>query len=318
MTVLQPGVSVVLIFFNEERFLGEAIDSVVAQTYPDFELLLCDDGSADGSAELARRAASDDPRIRLLTHPGNANRGAAATRNLGLTAARADRVAFLDADDVWSHHKLAEQMALLDAHPDADMVCGTPLYWRGWTGAPLDVARDRVVPVGAPRDRVTAPPDLLGLLYPFGPGYAPCPSDLLLRRAAADAVGGFEEHFHGEAQLYEDQAFLTKLYLEVGVYVSSRTWTWYREHRDSCVASVSAAGRYDAVRQRFLAWFEIHLERHGITDPAAWSALAAAHRAYRWPARARRSTIDLARRGTPATVRRLARTMIGPHPRDTR
>ena len=93
-------VSAIVIFLNEERFLAEAIASVRAQTFRDWELILVDDGSSDGSAGIARAAAEEDPRIRVLAHPGGANRGMSASRNLGLSDARGEFVAFLDGDDL--------------------------------------------------------------------------------------------------------------------------------------------------------------------------------------------------------------------------
>jgi glycosyltransferase involved in cell wall biosynthesis len=106
-----PVVSIITIFLDEERFIGEAVESVSAQTYRDWELLLLDDGSTDGSTEIARRFTEQHPGwIRYLDHPGHANRGMSATRNLGLAHARGPFLAFLDADDVWLPSKLAEQV----------------------------------------------------------------------------------------------------------------------------------------------------------------------------------------------------------------
>ncbi|HUG86498.1 MAG TPA: glycosyltransferase, partial [Euzebya sp.] len=96
-----PLVSVVVPFYNDGQFLEDAIDSVRAQAFEEWELLLVDDGSTDGSTRVARRAAADHSgRIRYLDHPGHANRGAPASRNRGIAMARGSYVAFLDADDV--------------------------------------------------------------------------------------------------------------------------------------------------------------------------------------------------------------------------
>src|SRR5206468_2884667 len=80
-----PTVSVVVIFLNAERFLDEAIQSVMGQTYPHWELLLVDDGSTDGSSAIARGYTERQPnRVRYLEHPGHRNAGMSASRNLGL------------------------------------------------------------------------------------------------------------------------------------------------------------------------------------------------------------------------------------------
>ena len=76
----------------------------------------------------------------------------------------------------------------------------------------------------------------------------------MVRRAAALALGGFEESFIGALQMYEDQAFLAKLYLERTIYFGERCWLDYRRHDASCVAAVTRDGRYDEVRKHFLEW----------------------------------------------------------------
>ena len=142
-----PTVSVIVIFLNEERFLEEAIESVLAQTYHDWELLLVDDGSTDRSSDIAsdyaRRCAGE---IQHLEHEGHANRGMSASRNLGLRHAKGRFIAYLDGDDVWVPHKLDNQVTLLDGQPEAAMVYGPLLHWRTWPGSP-DAAR------GAAADR---------------------------------------------------------------------------------------------------------------------------------------------------------------------
>src|SRR5215470_3934185 len=106
---LEPVVSVVTIFLNAERFIEGALESVFAQTYESWELLLVDDGSTDGSTAIARRFADRNPeRVRYIEHAGHVNRGMSASRNAGACAARGIYVAFLDADDVWLSHKLEE------------------------------------------------------------------------------------------------------------------------------------------------------------------------------------------------------------------
>ena len=91
----RPRVSVVMIFLDERRFLAEAVASVRHQHFEDWELLLVDDGSTDGSTELARAFAAESPaRIRYLEHQGHANRGMSAARNLGVARVRFVVVAF--------------------------------------------------------------------------------------------------------------------------------------------------------------------------------------------------------------------------------
>jgi len=97
-----PLVSVVIPFLNGEQFLREAIESVFAQTYSHWELLLVDDGSSDASTQIAMRYAQQNgEKVRYLDHDGHLNRGVCASRNLGIRQARGELIALLDVDDVW-------------------------------------------------------------------------------------------------------------------------------------------------------------------------------------------------------------------------
>jgi glycosyltransferase involved in cell wall biosynthesis len=273
-----PRVSVLTPFFNAEKFLTETIESVLAQDFSDFELLLVDDGSTDASTAIARDYAKRHPsRIRFLEHEGHRNRGASASRNLGLREARGEFVALLDADDVWMPNKLSEQVKIMEAHPQLGMVCGTVRYWSSWTGG-----EDAVLPTGHVQDTVVAPPEAALALYPLGRAAAPCPSDLLLRRDLVGSISGFEEQFTGPLQLYEDQAFLAKVYLTAPVYFASSVWLRYRQHPDSCVVTVNRSGNYHKVRLYFLNWLENYLARSG-SDPRVFGLLRKALRPYRYP-----------------------------------
>lgn len=113
-----PQVTVLIPVYNQERYVAEAIDSVLAQTFADFELLVIDDGSTDRSLEII--STYTDPRIRVARNPGN--RGVPWTRNRGLDLARGEYIAMLDSDDIAAPERLARQVAFLDAHPDVALV----------------------------------------------------------------------------------------------------------------------------------------------------------------------------------------------------
>ena len=277
---MQPQVSVVMIFLNANTFIREAIESVLAQTYDSWELILVDDGSTDASTKIARKYSDGHtPRIRYLEHEGHANRGMSASRNLGIRAARGEYVAFLDSDDVWLPQKLEQQVQILGAHPDVAMVYGSTQFWHSWTGDPADAELDHVPDLGVQADSVFAAPLLATLLYPLGTGCGPGPSDLMARRDIIVNLGGFEERFSGDNQLYEDQGFLAKMYLNGSVFVSRHCWTRYRIHPDSCSSSVHRRGNYLPVRLFFLRWLEAYLRDHHIHDDAILSAVHSAIRA---------------------------------------
>ncbi len=255
-----PLVSVVMPVLNVAAYLAEAIGSVTAQTYPHWELLLADDGSTDGSRALAAAAAAADPaRVRALAHPGHATRGASATRNLALAHARGAYVAFLDGDDVWHPGKLAEQVALLERTPAAEVLCGSTEYWYGWTGRPEDAARDRIVRPGFPTGTLVPAPELLARML-AGEVPVPCTCSLIARRAAVERAGGFEEAFR---VVYTDQAFYTKLFLTATTLVSDTCWDRYRRHAHSSVQTSTRSGMLRTEQLRYLRWTADYLRSHG-------------------------------------------------------
>src|SRR5713226_6137053 len=133
----KPLVSAIIIFLNEEKFLREAIESVFAQTYDNWELLIVDDGSTDASTKNALQYAEQYPtKVRYLEHEAHQNRGMSASRNLGIRHAKGEYIGFLDADDVWLPHKLQRQVVLLESYPSADMIYGASQYWYSSTGNP--------------------------------------------------------------------------------------------------------------------------------------------------------------------------------------
>lgn len=109
---MQEKVSVIMPNYNGEKFLAETIESVLSQTYTDWELLVVDDCSTDGSAELIRSYAQRDGRIKLFVQEKNL--GAAAARNRALGEASGKWIAFLDSDDVWYPQKLERQISFMN------------------------------------------------------------------------------------------------------------------------------------------------------------------------------------------------------------
>lgn len=267
----RPRVSVITIFLDEERFLGEAIESIRAQTFGDWELILVDDGSRDRSADIARSYADADPaRIRYLEHPGRVNRGMSASRNHGLKESRGDLVAFLDGDDVWLPDKLSEQVERLDAEPRAALLYGRTLVWHGW--APKPAAADFFYPLGVKPDRLYEPPRLFNVLM-RNRAQTPTTCNAIMRRTLFERVGGFADAFTG---MFEDQVFFAKALLSVPAYVDGRIWAKYRQHDASC--SVRAPGSADELRARlrFLAWLRAYVAAAGGAPTSAWLAMARA------------------------------------------
>jgi glycosyltransferase involved in cell wall biosynthesis len=291
----KPIVTAIVIFLNAgETFFREAIESIFAQTYGNWELLLVDDGSTDISTEIARQYASKYPgKVRYLEHEGHQNRGMSAARNLGIQHASGEYIAFLDADDLWLPQKLVEQVAILTAHPEAAMLYGRTQCWYSWmehnpTLGKFD-AEDRDVDfltiASNTFDRLVSPPSQL-ILFLENKEIYPCTCSILIRRRVFEDknIGGFEEDFR---DAHEDMVFHSKVFLNAPVYVASECWDKYRIHPDSYWRKADREGRGVEVRRvghlKYLKWLEDYLRDRNIKNIQVWFALKKAQIFYNQP-----------------------------------
>jgi len=190
---------VIIPVYNGERFLAEAIQSVLAQTLPPDEIIVVDDGSTDSTAQVV--AGLSRTALAPIRYVYQANRGPSAARNQGLRLAQGDVIAFLDADDCWPEHKLAVQMAHLAASPAAGMAWGMVQM--------CEIADGHMKPIAVP------------------PCYGPNVGSLLLRRSAFEIVGLYDESL----RLGEDLEWLARAQERQLPYVRhSDVVLWYRYH----------------------------------------------------------------------------------------
>ncbi len=162
-----PLVSVIIPAFNMDRYLAQAIESVLAQTYRATEIIVVDDGSMDGTADVARSFSGT---VRYFYQP---NGGCGAARNTGVLMAQGSFLAFLDSDDLWRKEKLSKQMEVLQSDGDVDMVFGHVSHFYS---EDLDQST---------REKLVCPARKM-------PGYIA--GTLLIRREAFLRVGLFDDH----------------------------------------------------------------------------------------------------------------------------
>ena len=195
-------ISVILPVFNGEKYLHDAVESVRAQSYRHWELIFVDDGSTDGSPAIMDKVRVDHPRTRIIRQP---NRGPAAARNRGLSIARGEWIAFLDADDLYPADKFIVQTARLHADPALQVVLGRIRYVQLEGGA-------------APDMRFTEPDHTLVLVHLGG---------ALFRSEVFVRVGGFDE-----AMRYGEDLdwFLRAHEARVKMLVVKQTTLHYRLH----------------------------------------------------------------------------------------
>ena len=211
-----PAVSVVVPTYERRDLVVRAVRSVLAQTHRDFELIVVDDGSTDGTEGALRGL---DPRLRYLWQE---NRGVAAARNAGLELARGEIVAFLDSDDRWLPHHLATVTEMLARHPQAVLATTSPRFR---VAGREDPSRTRLI-------------DPLPLA--LGENFVGYPSGVAVRRDAVLAAGGFDE------RLRVCEGFDLALRMAVqGSFALLRRRTIVHQHtRGSLMGRASDRGEY--------------------------------------------------------------------------
>ena len=213
MDTPSPTVSIVTPAYNAERLLSDTVASVLAQTFRDFELLIVDDGSTDGTLELARHWARTDSRVRVFTQR---NGGSSAARNIGIRHSRGEYIALLDSDDLWQPAFLATQMAIFDQHADVDVVTGNAYnLGGGFDGQPLR-------PAGSQWRRLS----LLDILEHED---AVCIMSVF-RRSVPERIGGFDETvIHNEDYDY----WIRAAHAGFSFVANPAPLAYYRRHAES-------------------------------------------------------------------------------------
>lgn len=204
--------------FNVARYIAESIDSVLAQTYQDLELVVVNDGSTDATLSIVQEYWRRYPdRIVVVSQE---NRGLAGARNTAMAAARGSVFALLDSDDTWCPTFLAEQMHILDAHPDVAIVTGNAFNRGGrQDGCPARPVDDRR-PV----------PNLTEILRDETAVFIMS----VFRRTVVERIGGFDECFRTN----EDYDFWIRAALAGFTFArNSRPLGYYRRHANSLSAS---------------------------------------------------------------------------------
>jgi len=309
-TAPAPTVTVVMIFLNAQAYIEEAIESVLAQTCRDFELVLVDDGSTDASTEIAKRYATEHPgRVLYTEHDQHRNRGMSASRNLGVSVGRGKLISFLDSDDIWLPNRLERFVAEIEKYPEAGMLYGPTLYWYSWSRSATQ--KDYPGRLELPTHMLLPPPLPLRRWLETGGGCLPGICSLIVRREAYLGIGGFEPSFRG---LYEDQVFLSKFSLAHPIVVIPDVLDWYRQHPASSCHRGIETGDYHPVklhraRQRYLVWLQGYCRDVGVTDRGLWKALDQEQ----WPYRNRlNGFIFNTRQAAPERVRTLLRRYLPP------
>ena len=217
MSEVPPNlVSVITPAFNAAAHLAETIESCLAQTWRDFELLIVDDGSTDTTAALARRYAACDARVRVFSVP---NRGSSAARNLAISHAQGSFFALLDSDDVWMPDYLQVQIATLNRHPTADVVTANAINYGGdRDGTSYWPSSNEVRPLTF--GEMIAREDAVCIMSVF-------------RRSVIERAGRFDERFRGN----EDYQFWLRVAMAGCTFVADFTPRGYYRRRPDSVSS---------------------------------------------------------------------------------
>jgi len=240
-----PLVSIIMPVYNGLKFLDSAIISIFNQTYKDWELLLIDDGSADGSLKRIQEWTEKDGRIKAYCHDGNKNFGVSATRNLGLKHATGKYLAFLDCDDIWYPNKLSEQVAILESDPELVLAYCKAIVI-DCNGIPLSESNKII---NFPHSAGNGLPGKSSIFTQLisNTVWLPCPT-VIITRQVLDKIHGFAE---GLTYQCEDHIFFILASHYGPVFFSDSYMAEYRIHDTSYTTNnpwqISIFETYEAV-----------------------------------------------------------------------
>ena len=262
-----PVVSVIMIFYNAAPFLGEAIASVRTQSLVDWELLLVDDGSSDGSSELAKAFAAGDPEcIRYFEHDQHANLGTAVSRDLAFANARGEFVSKLDSDDVYlTETALAEQLRILRGSPEAAMAYCPCERWHSWQADSKKQDKRQVLTFS---DELVESPRMLVQMLKRPDEF---PFSFIIRSDAVRSVGGCASPIRDYG---EDFVLFAKLMLRYPVYVAAQSWYRHRMHPQSITSRTSHREEREHFSRLYL-WLTQYIRTEKLGDRVVRKALRA-------------------------------------------
>ncbi|MBE9178914.1 glycosyltransferase family 2 protein [Oculatella sp. LEGE 06141] len=262
------NVSVVIPVYNVERYIALTVQSVLNQTYTDFELLIVDDGSPDRSSDICQQF--DDPRIKLIQQQ---NRGLAGARNTGIRHAQGQYIAFLDGDDLWLPEQLEKQIAHLERSPDVGVsFCRSEF---------MNEVGDRLGTYTMPQlTNIDVPCLLRG--SPISNGSA-----VVVRRQVFDAIQ-FEANLHGTTEVfYFDEQFRRSEDIECWLRIAIQT-TWKIEGIPEALTlyRVNSGGLSASFFKQLASWEQVleKMRSYAPEQVAQYESLAMAYQ-YRYLAR---------------------------------
>jgi glycosyltransferase involved in cell wall biosynthesis len=204
------SVAVVIPCYNSSKYIRKTLDSVLNQNYKDLEIVAIDDGSTD---ETRRILGSYLPKIRILSHPNNANLGQAASLNLGINETKSYLIAFLDSDDLWYPGKVKDQVKIFEKHTDVGLV-----YTNGYVIDEKDNALYKIFPEKFLEKNVLG--EILLKCY------IKTPSSVMVKAEIIEKSGLFRENLHStDHDMWIRMSEITKFYYIPDILIG------YRKHR---------------------------------------------------------------------------------------
>jgi hypothetical protein len=249
-----PLVSVLMPAYNHERYVGAALDSVTAQAYRHWELVVVDDGSTDATADIVERRSTDDPRVRLLRRPHTGPEGLGEAYRAGLDECRGELIALLEADDTWPAGKLERQVPDF-AEPEVVLSFGD----YDWIDSGGGTIRRVSLSEALPPEALSNDPPGVAAWHMAGLAHRTFtfPCTVVIRNAALKAAGGFHE-LAGPISLVDFPTFLELALLGRFTYHPEVLGGWRRHLRSLTLANDEAITR--AARDHARAFLAAHPE----------------------------------------------------------
>lgn len=249
--------SVIIPVFNGERFLEEAIHSVLEQTYTNWELIIIDDGSTDRSIEIAHALGKMIKKIIVLQHEGAQHKGVSASRNLAINISKGNWISLLDSDDSWFPDKLEREVQVICSHPETGLI---------YSKAQKSYTDKSIIPTNIALYGMGATGEITDPFRKLIAGFLVSTSAVTFKKENFIKCGGFNEKF-----IFSEDTLLFHQLMEHGnVFCIDETLGTHRIHESSVVSTTSPDKK---VISRYMVYEQLILNVKTVNIPLVSSAL---------------------------------------------
>jgi glycosyltransferase involved in cell wall biosynthesis len=249
-------VSIIIPCYNASAFLAETLNSIFAQTYQEWEVVIVDDCSTDNSLEIAKQYEARYPdRIKVVQVPFDTNQGASYARNYGLQFTKGELINYIDADDLLIPDKIEKQVRVIQQYPSIGWVIANAHYF-------YEEPKNTNISYTSQYKNISPgvyPVPYLLEFFIKNFAITPCLMTALIRKEVIEQIGGWNDDFKMN---FTDQVFYAKIVLNYDTYIMEEVVAWYRQHENSSTNLGLRSKNFLINQFKYWTWLENYVQGH--------------------------------------------------------